>query len=251
MDAAIPATVEGQVFGIADRMNTIVDMFAIGLAPTGSKDPFALRRAANGVVKILAESELPLTLPEILQAAIANSTHAKTDAASVSSFLAERLEFYLREVKAQAYDVVKAVLAGGADDVRDAVARAEAVTAVRGSADFAAVCATFKRTVNLLQQTNEVERLGDLDAGLLVVPAEQRLYSHLNSIRPEWKNLVSSGRYIDALNLAAGLREDLDSFFNAVIVMIDDSSLRVNRIALLMRLIVSFRQIAEFSEIVT
>jgi glycyl-tRNA synthetase beta chain len=250
MDSAIPATVEGQVFGIADRMNTIVDMFAIGLAPTGSKDPFALRRAANGVVKILAESELPLTLTDIYSDAIKTSSHASLDIL-VQPFLIERLEFYLRDVKAQAYDVVKAVLASGADDVRDAVARAEAVTSVRGSDDFAAVCAIFKRAVNLLQQANEMELIADMNADLFIAPAEKQLYLHLKTMRPEWKRLVAPKLYVDALNLAAGLRHDLDSFFDEVIVMVDDPIMRKNRIALLMRLIGTFRQIADFSEIVS
>jgi len=252
MDAAIPATVEGQVFGIADRMNTIVDMFAIGLAPTGSKDPFALRRAANGVVKILAESGLPLTLTEVLHAAMNASVHAKGEstATAVRDFLLERVAFYLREVRGYAYDIVKAVLNSGTDDVSDSIARAEAVSGIRGSADFIAVCAIFKRIENLLQQTDEAERIRDLDVNMLSESAEQQLYSHLNTIRPEWKFLVEAGRYTDALNLAAGLRKDLDSFFNEVVVLVEDSSLRVNRIALIFRLIVSFRQIADFSQII-
>ncbi len=137
MEDRVPRTVEGAVLAMADKADTIAGMFGLGLEPTGSKDPFALRRAANGIVKILAEAEpaLPLTLGDVVDAASASEAVR----VKVEVFFAERLEFYLREAKGQAYDVVKAVLAAGANDVRDAVARAEAVTAVRGSEDFAAV----------------------------------------------------------------------------------------------------------------
>src|ERR1700738_1004293 len=135
VEDAIPKTVEGQLLGIADRIQTITAMFGIGMAPTGSKDPFALRRAANSVVKILAESELPLTLADVV-AAGGDPSHPSgknKDAArvghpgssEVAAFLRERLNFYLKDVRGFAYDVVNAVLAAGADDVRDVIARAE------------------------------------------------------------------------------------------------------------------------------
>ncbi len=153
MEDGVPRTVEGAVLAMADKVDTIVGMFGLGLEPTGSKDPFALRRAANGIVKILGETAeaLPLTLGDVVDAASASEAVR----VRVEIFFAERLEFYLREAKGQAYDVVKAVLAAGANDVRDAVARAEAVTAVRGSEDFAAVSAAFKRMKNILAQAEE------------------------------------------------------------------------------------------------
>ncbi len=147
----IPVSVEGQLLGITDRIQTIVAMFGIGNAPTGSKDPFALRRAANAIVKILAESELPLTLSDVVNA----SGVSDAGKAQVSEFLRERLQFFLKDVRGFAYDVVNAVLAVGADDVRDAIARAEALTAVRESADFAAVSAACKRIKNILKQAEE------------------------------------------------------------------------------------------------
>ncbi len=158
MEDSVPRTVEGALLAMADKADTVAGMFGLGLEPTGSKDPFALRRAANGIVKILAESAvaLPLTLGDVVDAAVADEKVRLR----VEVFFAERLEFYLREAKGQAYDVVKAVLAVGANDVRDAVARAEAVTAVRGSDDFAAVSAAFKRMKNILAQAGEKEDSG-------------------------------------------------------------------------------------------
>ncbi len=141
----IPPTVEGQILGIADRFQTIEAMFSIGLEPTGSKDPFGLRRAANGIVKILADSALPLTLSDLFQ----------EKSQKLIAFFRERVEFYLRDVCGFAYDVVNAVLAAGYDDIRDAIARAEALTAVRGSEDFIAISASFKRMKNILRQAAE------------------------------------------------------------------------------------------------
>ncbi len=141
------------MLGLADRIQTITAMFGIGNAPTGSKDPFALRRAANAIVKILAESGLPLTLGDVVCNACRRG--GRTTAKQVAAFLRERLHFYLKDVRGFAYDVVNAVLAAGADDVRDAIARAEALTAARESADFAAISAAFKRIKNILRQAEE------------------------------------------------------------------------------------------------
>ena len=175
MEDAVPRTVEGALLAIADKADTIAGMFGLGLEPTGSKDPFALRRAANGIVKILAETTvpLPLTLGDIVDAASASEAVRLR----VEVFFAERLEFYLREAKGQAYDVVKAVLAAGANDVRDAVARAEAVTAVRGSEDFAAVSAAFKRMKNILSQAKEkgIAAGSTVDGALLTEATEKAL----------------------------------------------------------------------------
>ena len=150
MEDSIPRTGEGQLLGLADRIQTITAMFSIGNAPTGSKDPFALRRAANAIVKILAESDLPLTLGDVLGA-----SRAAEQTRSRLQLPARTPGFYLKDVRGYAYDVVNAVLATGADDVRDAIARAEALTEARESEDFAAISAAFKRIQNILKQAKE------------------------------------------------------------------------------------------------
>ena len=121
----LPRSLEGALLGLADRVDTLTGMFGLGMEPTGSKDPFALRRAANAVVRLLAESGLPLGLEDVLQAAGGVSDEVM---ARLRLFFAERVEFYLREVRGQAYDVAKAVMVSGQDDLRDLVARAEAVS---------------------------------------------------------------------------------------------------------------------------
>jgi glycyl-tRNA synthetase beta chain len=251
MEDAVPRTVEGCVLAVADKADTIAGMFGLGLEPTGSKDPFALRRAANGIVKILAESgvALPLTLSEVAGAACGQN-EALAD--RVRGFLVERLEFYLREVRGQAYDVVKAVLAAGADDVRDAVARAEAVTAVRGSDDFSAVSAAFKRMKNILSQAGEkgFAASGQVDASLLTEAAEKALAERSGELAGRVAGLRGEKSYQAALEQIATLRPQVDAFFDAVMVMAPDAEVRANRLALLERVLGDFSGIADFSEIV-
>jgi glycyl-tRNA synthetase beta chain len=249
MEDRVPRTVEGAVLALADKVDTIVGMFGLGLEPTGSKDPFALRRAANGVVKILAEAEpaLPLTLGDVVDAASASEAVR----VKVEVFFAERLEFYLREAKGQAYDVVKAVLAAGANDVRDAVARAEAVTAVRGSDDFAAVSSAFKRMKNILAQTAEERGLG-AGAGVGSPPsAEMMLRLRSAQIGESVKGLTESRNYVAALETIATLRPYVDAFFDQVMIMDPDPATRHLRLVLLRRILETFSGIADFSEIVT
>jgi glycyl-tRNA synthetase beta chain len=250
MEDGVPRTVEGALLAIGDKADTIAGMFGLGLEPTGSKDPFALRRAANGIVKILAETtvELPLSLDEIA----ALGTDDSAVAAKTRGFYGERLEFYLREVRGQAYDTVKAVLAAGASDVRDAVARAEAVTAVRGSEDFAAVTAAFKRMRNILSQAREKEITAahGVDAGLLTEPTEKALAEKSGELAEKVRALCGKKSYAAALEQIATLRPQVDAFFEAVMVMAPDEAVRANRLALLEKVLGDFSGIADFSEIV-
>jgi glycyl-tRNA synthetase beta chain len=225
-------------------------MFGLGLEPTGSKDPFALRRAANGIVKILAETELPLTLQRISGLAAKDEAIAK----KMTAFFRERLDFYLREVRGQAYDVVAAVLAAGANDVRDVIARAEAVTAVRGGDDFAAVSAAFKRMKNILAQ---VEASGDLSKPVVVVvqaqqePAQAALANAASQIRELVADYSSKRVYVPALEAIATLRPHVDTFFEQLMVLDPNISIRASRVQLLRGILQDFSGIADFSLIVT
>ena len=244
---AIPATVEGQVLGLADRIQTIVAMFGIGAAPTGSKDPFALRRAANAIVKILAESNLPLTLQEVVDAGEAEGANKE----QVAAFLRERLSFYLKEVRGFSYDVVNAVLAAGAIDVRDAIARAEALTAVRGSEDFAAISAAFKRIKNILRQAEEKKfALGNVVDVKLASEAEQ-LFGAAAALAPLVGMLREQRAYSEALASIATLRPVVDAFFDKVMVLDPDEKVRGAHLALIDEVLRGFSGIADFSEMVT
>src|SRR5215467_11188927 len=160
----VPRSLEGAVLSLGDKADTIAGMFALGLVPSGSKDPFALRRQANGIVKVIAEKKLPIRISELMRDA--RSGYQKSEAEkkfvddrkyedSVSTFFRERMEFYLRDVCGYPYDVVKAVLAADADDVVDSLARAEAVKQVLHMPEFQAIGAACKRMRNILRQAEE------------------------------------------------------------------------------------------------
>ena len=262
MDDSVPRTAEGGVVAIADKADSIAGMFALGLQPTGSKDPFALRRAANGIVKIIAEHKLPLPISKLF--ADARAEYAGSDAErrfdpkvnfedAIASFMRERLEFYLRDVRGFAYDVVNAVLAVNADDVVDAIARAEAVSEVRGSEDFASISVAFKRMKNILRQARETKKAvaESLDAGALTEDSERELAAKIPEIAASVRELREQKNYSRALAEISCLRHPVDTFFDKVMVMVDDERVRANRLALLRDLLSEFSTIADFSEIVT
>jgi glycyl-tRNA synthetase beta chain len=243
----IPVSVEGQLFGLADRIQTIAAMFGIGNAPTGSKDPFALRRAANAIVKILAESELSISLSDVLNASGAEDANEQ----QVAGFLRERLHFYLKDVRGFTYDVVNAVLAVGADDVRDAIARAEALTAVRGSEDFVAISAAFKRIKNILRQAEEKGFAVGSAEGVTLAAEAQQLSSAAAALAPRVAELRRQRAYGEALVLIATLRPSVDAFFDKVMVLDPDVAARGANLGLIAEVLSGFSGIADFSEIVT
>jgi glycyl-tRNA synthetase beta chain len=259
---SVPRSVEGAVLSIADKADSIAGMFALGLQPTGSKDPFALRRQANGIVKTIAEKKLPLSLSELLAdarevyrgSAAERKFSGELDyTAAVRTFFRERLEFYLRDVLGFKYAVVNAVLAAGSDDVMDAVARAEAVTKVRPSADFESISIAFKRIKNILRQAtetrNRVAPAINLDA--LQETVEKELAAQIPRTAEVVDALRIKRNYEHALVEISKLRPIVDRFFDKVMVMVDDERVRANRLALLQSLLKEFSTIADFSEIVT
>ena len=261
MEDGVPATVEGAVLSIADKADSIAGMFALGLIPSGSKDPFALRRQANGIVKTIAEHKLPFRLSEIMADArirykgsaaekkFSNAAYSE----SVRSFFHERLEFYLKDARGYAYDVVSAVLAVDADDVVDAGARAEAVGKVRGSADFESISIAFKRMKNILRQATEKTKVIALrvDPAGLREESEKELAVLIPQTVATVERLRAARDYEGALLEIAKLRPAIDKFFDKVMVMVDDDILRANRLALLQAVVKEFSTIADFSEIVT
>jgi glycyl-tRNA synthetase beta chain len=258
-----PRTLEGAVLSIADKADSIAGMFALGLVPSGSKDPFALRRQANGIVKTIVEHKLPLNLAQIMADARTGyqgseaekkftlSGQAYVDA--VRGFFRERLEFYLRDVLGLAYDVVNATLAADADDVVDAAARAEAVAKVRPSSDFESISVAFKRMKNILRQAAETNKrvATPFDSAALKDAEEKKLAEAVPGVAKKVKELSASRQYEPALHEISRLRPPIDAFFDKVMVMVDDENLRAQRLGLLQTLVNEFSSIADFSEIVT
>jgi glycyl-tRNA synthetase beta chain len=268
MDDSVPRSVEGGVVAIADKADSIAGMFALGLQPTGSKDPFALRRAANGIVKIIAEHKLPLPISKLFADARAEYTGSEAERRfkhdfdfgdAIANFMRERLEFYLRDARGFAYDVVNAVLAADADDVVDAIARAEAVSEVRGSEDFVSISIAFKRMKNIIRPVLDAKddkappgiTQEFWNAANFQEDAERDLAMLIPAFRTEIERLAKESKYDEALAKVAALRRPVDTFFDKVMVMVDDEGVRNRRVMMLFALLSSVSNIADFSEIVT
>jgi glycyl-tRNA synthetase beta chain len=258
----VPRSMEGAVLSIGDKADTIAGMFALGLVPSGSKDPFALRRQANGIVKVIAEKKLPLRLTELMRDARAGYQGSEAEkkfvddekfVESVRIFFRERLEFYLKDVRGYEYDVVKAVLAADAEDVVDVLARAEAVKQVLHMPEFLAIGAACKRIRNILRQAEEKGIAPTARFELLPDSAheEKNLAAYIEAKGPRVEVLRKKQEYRDALMLLSTAREPVDAFFDKVMVMVEDGRVRANRLALLRTLLREFSTIADFSEIVT
>ena len=261
MEDSVPRTVEGAVVSISDKADSIAGMFSLGLQPTGSKDPFALRRQANGIVKTIAEHKLPVNVNQMFadaretyRGSAAEKKFAATDYTNaVRGFYRERIQFYLSEARGFKYDVVNAVLAADSDDIVDAIARAEAVTKVRPSADFESISIAFKRIKNILRQANESKKniAATLESSALKEDAEKELARQIPQTAKTVEILRKQKNYEQALLEVSKLRPAVDKFFDKVMVMVDDEKVRGNRLMLLQTLLKEFSTIADFSEIVT
>jgi glycyl-tRNA synthetase beta chain len=171
----------------------------------------------------------------------------------MNEFFRERLEFYLKEAHSLVYDVVNATLAAGSSDVVDVLARAQAVAKVRPSADFESISSAFKRMKNILRQASEAGKqpAAALNALVLHEVAEKDLARQIPAVAGTVQALRSQKKYAEALQAISKLRPYIDTFFDKVMVMVDDEQLRANRLALLHTLLREFSTIADFSEIVT
>jgi glycyl-tRNA synthetase beta chain len=232
MEDTIPATPAGRMVALADKLDTLRGAFGIGMIPTGSKDPFALRRAAQGVIKILTEGGLATPA-----AALDGGNKELAD------FFLDRIRYYFREIRGFAYDEVNAVIAAGITTLPDALARLEALQQVRSTPDFEPLAAAFKRIRNILEQAKS--QGGTVNTALLQEDAEKQLWSAVNSLQPEGPG------YRPQLVAIASLRPAVDFFFDKVMVNAPDAEVRLNRLALLETLRAPVSRIADLSEIVT
>jgi len=236
MEGPIPRTLEGQVVSLADKLDTLRECFRVEMMPTGSKDPLALRRAAQGVVKILFEAKLPLDFKKHV-----------ADVALLLPFMQERIEFYLKDVRGYAYDEINAVIAAGFNTLQDLADRTEAIHAVRPTDNFEPLAASFKRIKNILKQA-QLNAANPPKAELLVPGPEQELYLAFEKVRAATQ---ATSVYREKLAQIASLRPQVDLFFDKILVNDPDPAIRQNRLALLHSLLNEFSNIADFSEIVT
>ena len=234
MEDAIPRDRTAQIVALADKLDTLRGCFGVGLIPTGSRDPFALRRAAQGVVRILIEGRFDLSLFDFLG-----------DDESLKSFFAERVRYYFKDIRGFAYDEINACMAAsvGWGNLVDLEARLERVRGLRASPDFEPLAAAFKRIANILEQANATGFTAlpsRIDEALLEAGPERELYQEFRRI---------AGQPVE--HAIARLRPKIDLFFDKVLVNAPDPAVRQNRLTLLQTLLAEFSTIADFSEIVT
>ena len=228
MEDSIPRNRTGQIMALADKLDTLRGCFAVGLIPSGSRDPFALRRAAQGVVKIIVEGKLA----EVDLADYAES-------AELREFLQDRIRYYFKDIRGFAYDEVNAAMAAGWSRLVDLETRLSRVQMLRPTPDFEPLAASFKRIRNILEQA-KFDEAGEVDESLLEAGPEQALYDEYRHI---------AGQPIESV--ISRLRPKVDLFFDKVLVNAPDARVRRNRLTLLNTLRAEFSKVADFSEIVT
>ncbi len=261
-----PRCLAGAVVSLADKLDSVVSGFAAGLEPTGSSDPFGLRRAGNGVVKLAVESLVGLSLGKAAHQAVECAQQTLSGLAGralgsrVDSFLRERAEFYFREVAGLRYDTVRAVLSPAVQAEFDAfvpssdLARAQALEQIRDTEDFLALTAAAKRTRNILAKSARPEDLEggpeEVDPARFREPAERDLYAAYRRLLQSLEELGRHQRYAEAFREMARIRPQVDGFFDRVLVMAEDDAVRRNRLRLLIRLNQDvFTRLADLTEI--
>ncbi|HEU5055654.1 MAG TPA: glycine--tRNA ligase subunit beta, partial [Kofleriaceae bacterium] len=244
--AALPASVPGAVLAIADRMDTLVACFSVGLVPTGSADPYALRRAALGVLSILLDRGWRIGLTDLVTRAGAGLKGMSDKVAEqVLEFMKTRLRGLLVDQQL-APDCVDAALAAGYDVAVDARARAQALSGLRARADFEPLGAAFKRVANILKG-QAIDRAPDPAA--FVEGEEKALWQSFGEIEGRVATRLKDGDYAGALQVLAELKGPVDRFFDKVLVMDKDERVKANRLALLGRINATFTRIADFRQL--
>lgn len=248
---ALPESPCGRALALADKLDSLIGIFAIGERPTGVKDPYGLRRAAIGVLRILIETPLALDLKTLLASAargFPDAISADMVVEEVMEYLNDRLPGYYADVQING-DNVEAVLAVGVTQPSDLDRRVHAVADFRGLDAAEALAAANKRIRNILKKSAAEEAEARLDASLLQEPAERALAEAIEVMRIEVAPLQAKQDYAGMLRILSGLREPVDRFFDEVMVMAEDAALRTNRVALLRELEQLFLAIADFSRL--
>jgi len=255
-----PRTIIGGLVSLVDKIDSVVANFAVGHVPSGSSDPFTLRRQANSGIKLLLEYNLDISLIWLAHTCLellkrfgpGERIADRLNVPMLHEFLQDRLRYYLETVRGFRYDTVRAVLAAGWDRPVNVLRRAEALEAMRGSPDLEALSVAAKRIKNILAKSATAQdwEPGDVDEEALVEEAETELYRAYRGVVETTKEMAAGGRYQEALARIATLRPVVDRFFDKVLVMAEDTHFRRNRLRLLIKLDDLFSWLAKFAEIV-
>jgi len=257
LEDPIPRNLTGCAVALGDKLDSIAGCFAVGLVPTGSSDPYALRRAALGVVKIILERKLPVSISLAVGAAtkalLTNPPKrgvTPEQETQILDFILDRAKFVLREREKFSYDEVNAVFRAGVDDLVDAHKRLVALKAIRKSKNFEPLAVSFKRIRNILEKSNyKKEEAHAIDPELFESGVERELFAAVRAAASKVQAEKRAGKYQEALEVIAGLRKAVDDFFAGVMVMAEKEDVRRNRLALLSEILREFTTIADFSEL--
>lgn len=243
-----PGSETGAILAMVDRLDTVCGCFSVGLIPSGSGDPFAVRRQGNGILKIIFDHRLSISLQDMIQWSLtAHGRQTDEGAAALKEFFEGRLRFLFEEM-GFAYDCINATLASGYDDPLDALERLRALQELRQEPDFLSLASNSKRVANILAQVSDAG--GAPDESMLTDGAETSLWQCYLKVRPEVDAARKDHDYGAALRSLASMRGAVDEFFNEVMVMAEDPAVRKNRISLLHTVSRLFHSIADISRIV-
>ena len=256
----LPSTDVSALVALADKLDTLAGDFAVGLIPSGSADPYGLRRAAVGVLRILERHSWPLHLEKLIDASFGTLPEAirQNDVSPASqklkNFMKQRFAGLMEE-RGYRIDEIEAVMAQGIGEVADCIQRLDALKKQRAKKDFEPLAIAFKRALNIIQQARKSGTFPEagaslpIDQNLLTVEAEKNLVRSMHESQDQLNGLLQARRYEDSMLILAGLREPLDAFFKEVMVMDKDPQLRALRLSILAALIRNFGQIADFSKL--
>lgn len=256
---ACPKAPVSVAVALAEKLDTLAGFFAIDEKPTGSRDPYALRRAALGVIRLVLENHLPLSLRHAFRTARDAYDNLGSDAASADIVADELLQFFADRLKAHLrgenvpHDQIAAVFAlGDEDDLVRIVGRVEALGAFLASEDGGNLLIAYRRAANIagIEAKKDGKAYDDApDSALFATPEEQALSDALGNVRTGAASAIAEGRFADAMTALSGLRQPVDAFFEKVTVNADDSNLRANRLKLLSAIGVAMREVADFGQI--
>jgi glycyl-tRNA synthetase beta chain len=256
-DEPLPRNLIGCAVAVADKLDSLAACFAVGAIPSGSSDPFALRRAALGIVRIILEKKLPFSVGEAISAAgkalgqfpPKRALNTETQG-QLREFLLERARFILRERQGFSYDEINAAFVAGADDLVDAARRVAALHAIRTTRNFMPLAVAFKRIRKILEKAGDEGKETRVQPELFESDAERNLHAAAGEVAMRVAGHRRAAKYQEALAAIAELRPPVDKFFDDVMVMAEKPEVRQNRLALLRSLLREFSAIADFSEMV-
>jgi len=250
----IPKTLCGTVVSIADKIDTIVGDFAVGLVPTGTSDPYGLRRQAIGLLRIILEKKLDISIKGLIEKAI--SGLPQTAVVNSSSLINSVLEFFHQRLETiftdmgYKFDEVRAVLSCGFENLSETEEKIKAIKEIRKLPEFEPLIIGYKRASNIIKQAQKKQLAvssKELAVDKFIEPEEKELYRNAEKIQQEIQPLVQQKKYLEVLKKLVLLRQPIDSFFDKVMVMVEDESLCKNRLALLKKIIDMFIYVGDFS----